>query len=124
MATCSMASALCAGRSARASIFPGADCLIVGTGGVGSAIAAAIAAEDPGSIGLFDIDATSAERLAGRLRRCFPDLTVGLRGNDPAGYRLVVNATPLGMSPVDPLPFDPTRLEGDAFVGDVVLPPS
>jgi shikimate dehydrogenase len=101
--------------------FSGVDCLIVGAGGAGSAIAAAIAAEEPGSIGLFDIDATAAERLAGRLRQCFPDLAVGLRGNDPAGYRPVVNATPLGMSAVDPLPFDPMRLEGEAFVGDVVL---
>jgi shikimate dehydrogenase len=101
--------------------FSRADCLIVGTGGVGSAIAAAIAAEDPGSIALFDIDAASAERLAARLRRHFPGLAVGSRDNDPAGYRLVVNATPLGMADGDPLPFDPMRLDGDAFVGDVVL---
>jgi hypothetical protein len=33
----------------------------------------------------------------------------------------VVNATPLGMSDGDPLPFDPTRLGSDTFVGDVVL---
>jgi shikimate dehydrogenase len=101
--------------------FTGADCLIVGTGGVGSAIAAAIAAERPRSIGLFDIRAAAAQRLAARLRRHFPDVTVGLRDNDPAGYRLVANATPLGMSAGDPLPFDPARLDVDAFVGDVVL---
>jgi shikimate dehydrogenase len=75
--------------------FTGADCLIVGAGGVGSAIAAAIATEGPGSIALFDIHATAAERLAARLLRHFPNLTVGLRDNDPAGYRLVINATPL-----------------------------
>jgi shikimate dehydrogenase len=102
--------------------FAGADCLIVGAGGVGSAIAAAIAAERPGSIALFDIHAAAAERLAGRLVKHFSSLAVSLpRDNDPAGYRLVVNATPLGMSADDPLPFDPTRLGSDAFVGDVVL---
>ena len=101
--------------------FAGANCLIVGNGGVGSAIAAAIAAEEPGSIALFDTDAAASERLRGRLRRHFPDLAVDLRSNDPAGYRLVVNATPLGMSAGDPLPFDPARLDGGAFVGDVVL---
>ena len=47
--------------------FSGADCLIVGAGGVGSAIAAAIAAEKPGSLALFDIAASAAERLAARL---------------------------------------------------------
>jgi shikimate dehydrogenase len=101
--------------------FAGADCLIVGTGGVGSAIAAAIAAEGPGSIALCDIDVAAAERLAARLRRHFPGSDVRLRDNDPAGYRLVVNATPLGMSADDPLPFNPMRLDDGAFVGDVVL---
>jgi shikimate dehydrogenase len=101
--------------------FAGADCLIVGAGGVGSAIAAAIAAEGPGSITLCDINAAAAERLAVRLRRRFPAIVVTLPKNDPAGYRLVVNATPLGTSAGDPLPFDPTRLDGEAFVGDVVL---
>jgi shikimate 5-dehydrogenase len=101
--------------------FVGTDCLIVGVGGVGSAIAAAVAAEAPGSIALFDIDAAAAERLAARLRHHFPGLVVTLSDNDSAGYRLVVNATPLGMSADDPLPFDPTRLDDGAFVGDVVL---
>jgi shikimate dehydrogenase len=101
--------------------FSGADCLIVGTGGVGAAIAAAIAGEHPGSIALFDIDAAAAERLAARLHRHFPGLAVGLHNNDPAGYRLVVNATPLGMTAGDALPLDPARLDADAFVGDVVL---
>jgi shikimate dehydrogenase len=48
-------------------------------------------------------------------------LAVILQDNDPAGFRLVVNATPLGMSAGDPLPFDPARLGSDTFVGDVVL---
>lgn len=100
--------------------FAGADCLIVGAGGVGSAIAAAVAAEGPGRIALSDIDA-AAERLAARLRRHFPGLAVSLGDSDPAGYRLVVNATPLGMSAGDPPPVDPMRLASDAFVGDVVL---
>jgi shikimate dehydrogenase len=101
--------------------FAGADCLIVGAGGVGSAIAAAIAAERPGSITLFDIRGGVAEGLAARLARHYPGLSVRVRTNDPAGYRLVVNATPLGMAASDPLPFDPRRIEPGAFVGDVVL---
>jgi shikimate dehydrogenase len=103
----------------------GADCLVVGAGGVGSAIAAAIAAESPGSapgsIALYDIRDAAAEGLAARLRRHYPGLRLMLGGNDPAGYDLVVNATPLGMLPGDPLPFDPERIDPDALVGDVVL---
>ena len=44
-----------------------------------------------------------------------------LGDNDPAGYRLVVNATPLGMAAGDPLPFAPDRIALNALVGDVVL---
>jgi len=101
--------------------FAGKDCLIVGAGGVGSAIASAIAAEGPRLIALFDTRAETASGLAARLRRHHPGLAVELRDNDPAGYRLVVNATPLGMQADDPLPFDPARLDPATFVGEVVL---
>ena len=40
---------------------------------------------------------------------------------DPAGFDLVVNATPLGMNPGDPLPVDVTRLAPRTFVGEVVM---
>jgi shikimate dehydrogenase len=99
----------------------GATCLVVGAGGVGSAIAASIAAESPGSIALFDTHPRSAESLAARLRQYYPALRVEIRPNDPAGYGLVVNATPLGMKPGDPLPVDPTRLDRKTFVGEVVM---
>jgi shikimate dehydrogenase len=101
--------------------FGGAACLVVGTGGVGSAIAASIAAEGPGSMALFDTHPASAERLAARLRQHYPSLRVEVRHNDPAGYDLVVNATPLGMKRGDPLPVDPTRLDRKTFVGEVVM---
>ena len=101
--------------------FAGADCLVVGAGGVGSAIAAAIAAENPGSIALFDIRERAATELAARLGRHYPGLPVVLADNDAAGYQLVVNATPLGMAAGDPLPFEPERIVSGAFVGDVVL---
>jgi shikimate dehydrogenase len=103
--------------------FAGADCLIVGAGGVGSAIAAAIAPERPRSIALYDIRRGAAEALAARLRRHYSGLDIRLGGNEPTGYGLVVNATPLGMNPADPLPFDPERLDAGALVGDVVLGP-
>lgn len=101
--------------------FADADCLVVGAGGVGSAIAAAIAAERPGSLALWDTRREVAEGLIARLRRHYPALEVALGSNDPAGYDLVVNATPLGMNAGDPLPFDPTRLDRRTFVGEVVL---
>jgi len=41
--------------------------------------------------------------------------------NDPVGYDLVVNATPLGMRQGDALPVDVTRLAPSTFVGEVVM---
>ena len=101
--------------------FAGAKCLVVGSGGVGSAIAASLAADGVASLSLFDTHVASAEGLASRLRTHYPDLEVRITGNDPAGYDLVVNCTPLGMKPDDPLPFDAARLAPSTFVGEVVM---
>jgi shikimate dehydrogenase len=99
----------------------GASCLVVGAGGVGSAIAASLAAERPARMMLFDIEAGSAEGLAVRLRRHYPRIDVRSGSNDPDGYDLVVNATPLGMNVGDPLPFDASRRSKGSFVGEVVM---
>jgi shikimate dehydrogenase len=101
--------------------FADAKCLVVGAGGVGSAIAAAVAAENPKSIALCDSSVEPAERLGARLRQHYPGLSVNLAGNDPAGFALVVNATPLGMKQGDPLPFNTARLDRNSFVAEVVM---
>ena len=99
----------------------GARCLVVGAGGVGSAIAASLAAEGVGSITIYDTNGASAESLAARLSRHYPNLPVRLGSNDPAGCDLVVNATPLGMQPGDPLPVEVAHLAASTFVGEVVM---
>ncbi|WP_153112173.1 shikimate dehydrogenase family protein [Propionivibrio limicola] len=99
----------------------GSKILVVGTGGVGSPIAASLAADGAASISLFDLNTASAEGLASRLKQYYPDMEVNVTSNDPAGYDMVVNATPLGMKDSDPLPFDPTRLSPSTFVGEVVM---
>ena len=99
----------------------GASCLVVGSGGVGSAIAASLAAEGVASIVLADTNTASAEGLAQRLEQHYPALDVRTGSNDPQGFDLVVNATPLGMNAGDPLPFDISRVSRDTFVGEVVM---
>lgn len=95
--------------------------LVVGSGGVGCAIAASLAAAGIGAISLFDRHAESAEALGARLRTHYPALEVYTGSNDPAGHDLVVNATPMGMDEGDPLPLDIARLSPDTFVGEVVM---
>jgi shikimate dehydrogenase len=99
----------------------GASALVVGTGGVGSAIAASLAGAGIGRLALFDAHAASADGLAARLRQHFPKLDVQTGSKDPAGLDLVVNATPLGMKAGDPLPVDVGRLAPSTFVGEVVM---
>ncbi len=99
----------------------GARALVVGAGGVGSAIAASLAAAGPAAITLFDVDAAAADALAERLRAHYPALAVQTGSCDPAGHDIVVNATPLGMKEGDRLPVDIDRIDPDTFVGEVVM---
>ncbi len=95
--------------------------LIVGAGGVGSAIAASSAAQGPAEIALYDVDGAAMDSLADRLREAYPLLKVSTGSNDPSGFDVVVNATPLGMKPGDPMPLDVTRLAPGTFVAEVVM---
>jgi shikimate dehydrogenase len=95
--------------------------LVVGTGGVGSAIAASLAAEKIKAISLFDVNTASCEGLAMRLQQEYPSIEVQTGSNDPECHDLVVNATPMGMNEGDPLPMDVSRLAPETFVGEVVM---
>ena len=55
------------------------------------------------------------------MREHYPQLIVTTGSADPAGFDLIVNATPLGMKPDDPLPFDVDRIAPTTFVGEVVM---
>jgi shikimate dehydrogenase len=99
----------------------GARAFVVGNGGVGSPIAASLAAAGVGAIGLFDPQTAASESLAERLRAQYPALEVTTGSHDPAGYDIVVNATPLGMNDDDPLPMDVDRIAPTTFVGEVVM---
>ena len=99
----------------------GVRALVVGSGGVGCAIAAALAAAGVARLGLFDVNAVSAEGLAERLRQHYLSLQVTTDSNDPTGFDLVVNATPMGMNVGDPMPMDVSRIAATTFVGEVVM---
>ena len=99
----------------------GQSALVLGAGGVGSAIAASLAAAGVAALKLFDLNPQAARALRSRLLQHYPDLKVSVNDADPAGLGLLVNATPLGMNASDPLPIDVSRLGADTFVGEVVM---
>ena len=94
--------------------------LLLGAGGAGAAIAAALLDAGVGRLALHDLDdraATLAHKLAGRSG----STTIETPGADPRGYDLVVNATPLGLRAEDPLPVDVTRLDEGCTVVDILM---
>jgi len=109
------------GVLAKGRTIAGTSALVVGAGGVGSAIAASLAGAGAARLCLFDTRAESAERLAASLKAHYPALTIVTGSSDPEGHDIVVNATPLGMTAGDPLPMDMDRLAPATFVGEVVM---
>jgi shikimate dehydrogenase len=102
-------------------VLKGARVLVVGAGGVGSAIAASLAGAGIGAITLFDARAESADGLGARIEANYPAIEVSTGSKDPAGFDLVVNATPMGMNEGDELPVDVSRIAPSTFVGEVVM---
>jgi len=93
--------------------------LLLGAGGAGRAIAFAVASAGVRSLAIFDVDERRAEDLAESVAaatRC--NTHVG--APDSQGYEIVINATPLGMKPDDPMPVDPNRLKAGSIVVDIV----
>ncbi|ARJ69721.1 shikimate dehydrogenase family protein [Paracoccus contaminans] len=99
----------------------GRSALVVGCGGVGSAIAASLARAGVARLALCDPNTAGMTALAGRLAQHYPRLVLVAGNADPAGHDIVVNATPLGMQAGDPMPMDVSRIDPSAFVGEVVM---
>ncbi|MDE2146737.1 MAG: shikimate dehydrogenase [Burkholderiales bacterium] len=99
----------------------GRRALVVGVGGGGVAIAASLAARGVAQLALFDAAPGRAAFAAQRVQAEFGIDVVAAAASDPAGYDLVVNATPLGLQPLDPLPFDVQRLDPAALVVDILM---
>jgi shikimate dehydrogenase len=95
--------------------------LVVGVGGGGVAIAASVASLSPASVSLFDAAPGRTDEVANRLAKAFGAPVQSAVSSDPAGFDLVVNATPLGLQAGDALPFDVTRIDVSAVVVDILM---
>ena len=95
--------------------------LQIGAGGAGSAIALSLTMEGT-SVTLADLDTAKRDALIARLDR-HGHKVASTEKPDPSGFDLVVNATPAGMKPGDPLPVDVSRLDESMFVADIITMP-
>lgn len=101
----------------------GKSVYLAGAGGAANAIAFALADAGVRHITLYNRTREKIETLAANLRAAHTSLEIDLGTSDPSGHDLVVNATTLGMSPADPLPFDASKLVAGVVVAEVVMEP-
>jgi shikimate dehydrogenase len=95
--------------------------MLIGAGGVGSAIAVALAEAGAASIAIADVEAARAQTLADRVARAFPACRAVVSAPVAEGYDIIVNASPVGMAADDGLPaplgpMDPSTLAFDVVV--------
>lgn len=99
--------------------------LILGAGGAAAAIGASLAlarrAGVAAEVAFFDPAAGKAAGVADRIAAATGTLVHAVATNDPAGFDVVVNASPLGLNLTDPLPCDVARLEPHAALLDIVM---
>jgi shikimate dehydrogenase len=101
----------------------GASVWLVGLGGVGGAIAAALCEAGVGRLLVSELDEARADAALARLSKFYPDVPAASVDMPPKGIHYAVNATPLGLRPDDPLPFDPVVLSPDVLVAEVIMSP-
>ena len=101
--------------------------LVLGAGGVGSAIACSLCDAGLARLVLTDVDSSRATALAQVLRTAFPATQVLLEYTSLADFALVANASPVGMgdSAELPLPAEVLQtLSAGCLVADVVTSPA
>jgi shikimate dehydrogenase len=110
------------GLRAQGHAVAGRSVFLLGTGAAGSAIAFALAEAGVERLVIHDLDAARCARVAQRVLAAFPSVRV--RADKLTGQcDVAINATPLGMKPEDPLPFDPAALPASTLVVDVITKP-
>jgi shikimate dehydrogenase len=102
--------------------------LILGAGGGAAAIAASLVS--PASktskgaaaeVALYDPTPGKSQALADRLGASAPGRVRRVDSSDPAGFDVVVNASPLGLYATDPLPCDVARMAPHAALVDILM---
>jgi shikimate dehydrogenase len=98
----------------------GRRAIVVGAGGVGCAIAFALAEAGAVSIAISDIDPDRAAALSRRIVD-LSGVASSVSAATAEGFDLIVNASPMGMRAGDAIPVNLSGLDAGSIVGDVVI---
>jgi shikimate dehydrogenase len=97
--------------------------MLIGLGGAGSAIAAAVAGQQPARLRLHDLDAERCERVATIARRASPATQVEIGPPVLDGIDVLMNASPVGMLGDARLPIAVDALPASLTVFDAIVKP-
>ncbi|MFO1397643.1 MAG: shikimate dehydrogenase [Burkholderiales bacterium] len=97
--------------------------MLVGAGGAGSAIAAAVASERPASLTVFDIDGERARLTAQRVADAHPGVAAHAGAPRVRDVDVLINASPAGMLDDARLPFPIDAIAPGVAVLDAVVKP-
>jgi len=112
-----------AGLEAHGHKVRGASVWLVGLGGAGGAIAAALCEAGVGRLLVTELNDARAEAALARLSKHYPGVPTAAVDQPPKGVHYAINATPLGLKPGDPIPFDPMQLDPGVIVAEVIMSP-
>jgi shikimate dehydrogenase len=96
---------------------------IIGAGGVGKAIAFALAGSGVGRLRLYDTDRNKAEALAAALGGRAETVIADSAEAAADGAAGIVNGTPIGMLPDRGIPIEPDAIHASQWVADAVYHP-
>ena len=101
---------------------------LLGAGGVGKAVAYAVAKKGAREIAIFDLDRNKSENVVNMLGELFPDLNAVVVDEveqlSIINKDLLINATPVGLKEDDPCLIEEDVLHKDLFVYDLIYNPS
>jgi len=111
------------GLELRGHTVKGARTWLVGVGGGDSAIAAALAEAGVARLYLTELNKERAAAIHERLAHYYPKTPIKLVDGPPGPVDFAINATPCGLGPDDPMPFDPASLSEQTIVCDIIMKP-
>lgn len=97
---------------------------VYGAGGAGSSIAAALLDAGALVVRVTDLSSGRVDELAQRLDSRWPGRARGMSAGEHLDSDIVVNATPVGLSARDQLPFTLAGLNPDAVVAEIIMKPT
>lgn len=102
----------------------GGSVLIIGSGAAGSAIALEALKRGAAKIVLLDRNQALADEMALLLRQGYTDQVIETQAAADGYFTALVNASPLGSAPDDPLPFSLDVCDPNTVVADAVTEPA